>query len=188
MELNLIKHPITIETERLSLQSMNEDDLPFFYQLQSDESLMKYIGPILTKEAIKQKFAARIKPWDGDQTQWLTLKIIVKSSQNFAGTIGFRLIDIESERAEIGYLLTAEHQGKGYMVEAARAIINFLFHQVNVMKIEAHCCAINQASWQVMEKLGMQREGHFKAHSVLNQQRLDDYSYGLLSPNVAIYD
>ena len=185
MELEILKKPITLTTERLTISLMEAEDFSLFYRLQADEQLMRYIGPVLSREEIQEKFNHRIKPWDGDEQHWLTFKIIINQGQQFAGSIGFRLVDIESERAEIGYLLLTEHQGKGYMTEAAQCLVNFLFTRLKVMKIEAHCSTKNSASWQIMEKLGMQREAHLKSHTVLNDERLDDFSYGLLSPLIS---
>ncbi len=184
MKTNLLTSALSLISEHLQITLMTADDFPLFNRLQSDKDLMQYIGPILPPEAIKAKFDERTRPWDGDQAHWLTFKILTKTSNDFIGSIGFRLIDIEAERAEIGYLLLQEHQGHGYMVEAAKALVDFLFDQLEVAKIEAHCYAENIASWKVMEKIGMEREGYFKSHTVLNKQRHDDLAYGLVSPQL----
>ncbi|GLX77268.1 N-acetyltransferase GCN5 [Thalassotalea insulae] len=184
MKLSLLTTQLSFTTERLQIRLMQQDDFPLFNRLQSDKALMQYIGPILSPEELKAKFNTRIRPWDGEQDHWLTLKIITKNTNEFIGSVGFRIADIEAERAEIGYLLLQQYQGHGYMTEATRALVAFLFNQLEVAKIEAHCCADNNASWKVMEKLGMEREGFFKSHSVLNQQRHDDLAYGLLAPRL----
>lgn len=184
MNLNLLKHPITLSTTRLNITSMTDEDWPLFRCLQSDPKLMKFIGPLLDESVLREKFINRIKPWEEDESHWLTLKIVEEQTNNPVGSIGFRLSDISNKRAEIGYLLLQNQQGKGFVVEAGLALLSYLFDEVAVEKIEAHCYLENTPSWKVMEKLGMKREGLLRSHSILNNIRVDDLSYGILSPTL----
>ncbi len=152
MELNILKRPVILSTQRLKISSMAEQDWPQFKRPQSDPELMKYIGPILDESELKQKFVDRIKPWQEDDSHWMTLKIMEEDTGEFAGSIGFRFIDITSKRAERGYLLLQSQQGKGIIVEAGQALLNYLFNKVDVQKIKAQCYLKNTASWKVILK------------------------------------
>jgi RimJ/RimL family protein N-acetyltransferase len=47
-------------------------------------------------------------------------------------------------------------------------------------RVYARCDAENVASWRVMEKLGIRREAHLRAHRLLRGQRRDEFFYGTL--------
>ena len=55
----------------------------------------------------------------------------------------------EHARAELGYVLSREHWGKGLMPEALRAVIRFSFGRMGLNRVEARCIAENTASARV---------------------------------------
>jgi len=184
MNLSAITHEnLAISTERLTLSLMTLNDLSNFSLLQSDVELMKYIGPVLSEDDVKAKFLDRIKPFNNEEGHWITLNIHDKVSNDFVGSIGFKLDSIIEQRFEIGYLVLKEFGGKGYVTEASHAIIEFLQNKVIVKKIVAHCTTVNIASWKVMEKIGLQREGELKSDIFVNDVWYDSYAYGLVNPN-----
>jgi RimJ/RimL family protein N-acetyltransferase len=63
-------------------------------------------------------------------------------------------------QAEIGYVLDPAHTGQGYALEAARALLALAFDGLGVRRVTAACFAQNEASWRLMERLGMRREQH----------------------------
>ena len=95
--------------------------------------------------------------------------------------VGFRLVSKADKRVEIGYIALPEFAGKGYVLEAAKVIIAHVL-ALGIHKIVANCCTDNIASWKIMEKLGMSREGEFKDDYCINGKWLNSYSYGLCAP------
>lgn len=174
---------LMITTSRLQLSLMTIDDFDNFKSLQSNAELMKYIGPILSDDELNTKFIERIKPFTQEEDHWLTLNIHEKKNLTFIGSIGFKLDSINDQRFEIGYLALKHYSGKGYITEAGLAIIDFLFKQIKVKKIVAHCVIENIASWKVMDKLGLLREGELKSDFFLNNIWYDGYAYGLVNTN-----
>lgn len=71
------------------------------------------------------------------------------------GIIGTRFYAI----GEIGWIISKKYWGKGYVTEAAKAIIEFAKNDLKLKKIIAHCDSENVASYKVMEKLGMSYVG-----------------------------
>ncbi len=96
------------------------------------------------------------------------------------GALSFRFHSKQDETVEIGYRLGIPHQGKGYVTEAAKALLAVLFNSFKVHKVIAYCVEQNQASWNVMQKLGMKREGCLREHSQLNGAWFDELVYGIL--------
>jgi RimJ/RimL family protein N-acetyltransferase len=169
-------------TDRLTLRLMNEDNWPDFQNIQSDTELMKYIGPILPLEELEAKFFERIRPFTQEEKHWLTLAIYCNVSNDFIGSVGFQIDSISDQRAEIGYLSLPKYSGKGYITEACQVLNKFLLEQVKVRKIVAHCTTENTASWKVMEKIGLLREGELKMDFCVGENWYDGYCYGLVNP------
>ena len=176
---------LTITTKRLSIYPMLSEHKEEFKQLQCDENLMAFIGPILDENALSDKFNQRISCFEDNQ-QWFTLLINERkdssdvSPSKFIGSVGFRLVDIECQRVEIGYLALSASQGKGCITEAGDALIHFLKEKLKVKKIVANCAVENIASWKVMEKMGLQKEGTLKADFKVNENWFDAYTYALV--------
>ena len=68
----------------------------------------------------------------------------------FPGRIG------EWSFVDIGWILHADHHGKGYATEAARAIIDHAFSTLGLTELVAHMAEEHVASRHVAERLGMQ--------------------------------
>lgn len=63
-------------------------------------------------------------------------------------------------QAELGWSLHPDHGGKGYATEAVAGAMGVCFDQLGLRRVTAECFAENEASWRLMERLGMRRESH----------------------------
>ena len=87
---------------------------------------------------------------------------------------------------EIGYVFARACWHKGYATEAARRLMAYAFERLATRRIIALCDTRNAASFALMERLGMRREGEFKknvgfetdAHG--NTIWTDSYQYAIL--------
>ena len=92
-------------------------------------------------------------------------------------------VDSLHHTGEFGYGLAKSHWGRGFVPEAAGAVLGWGFQRRRLSKISSQADVRNRRSWRVMEKLGMRREG--VARSYLKgprpgDPRIDVVSYGLL--------
>lgn len=84
-------------------------------------------------------------------------------------------------QAEIGWLVNPDFQGRGHGTEFAAALLEIAF-DADYRRVTAYCFADNEASWRIMERIGMRREAHFVADSLHRSgEWLDSYAYGLLA-------
>lgn len=85
-------------------------------------------------------------------------------------------------QAELGWTIAPVHQGNGYATEAVRALLDVCFGSLGLRRVVAECFADNEASWRLMERLGMRRESHTIKDS-LHRTRgwLDGLSYAILA-------
>jgi RimJ/RimL family protein N-acetyltransferase len=92
----------------------------------------------------------------GDPFAWAMVR---REDGRLIGSCGFVSEAPERKSAEIGYWLGKPHWGKGYAVEAARAMVRFGFEQMGLERVEAKCFVENRAGQRVIEKLGLKFEG-----------------------------
>lgn len=82
---------------------------------------------------------------------------------------------------ELAYWIGEEYWGRGYATEAARAVIQFAFHEKQYQKVFARCFSSNPASGKVLEKIGMKNEGLLRKHVKKENEYIDLVLYGILA-------
>jgi len=73
---------------------------------------------------------------------------------------------VREHAADIGYVLSRSLWGRGYMTEAANAVVEWAINLDFVYRVWAVCDVENKASARVLEKVGMQREGILRRYIV----------------------
>jgi RimJ/RimL family protein N-acetyltransferase len=85
-------------------------------------------------------------------------------------------------QAELGWTLDPAHTGRGYASEAVRELIRLCFQDLGLRRVTAGCFAANEASWRLMERVGMRREIYTVRESLHRSGRwLDGIGYALLA-------
>lgn len=83
--------------------------------------------------------------------------------------IGCIAFQPEEHNMQFGYWLGKAFWGKGYMSEAAGALLNYIFSETDMDNIETCVFSDNPASWQIQEKLGFRRTGEIMQFSLGRQ-------------------
>ncbi len=99
---------------------------------------------------------------------------------HIVGSVGLHTVNWENRKAEIGYWLDAETQGKGFMHGACTALIAYSFREYQLNKVEIHCATENKRSRGVAERLGFTLEGVIRHNEWLYDHYVDHAIYGLL--------
>ena len=105
--------------------------------------------------------------------------IVVKGTDKVIGSVDFPRRHGD-DVLEIGYTLHPDYWGRGYVPEAARALIDLAFKELNLHKIELSCFGYNLQSQRVAEKLGFTLEARIRDRKDAQGNRCDDLRYGLL--------
>ncbi|MCJ7729330.1 MAG: GNAT family N-acetyltransferase [Sedimentisphaerales bacterium] len=85
--------------------------------------------------------------------------ITLKSSGKVIGMIGLLNVDPFSKKAEIGCWLGEKYWRQGIGTEAVKAIVNFAFEKLKLVRVEAGVFPENRASINLWRKLGFKKEG-----------------------------
>ena len=113
---------------------------------------------------------------DGDAA---TFAITLRDKGELMGAIGLT-IQSHHHRAEMGYWLGVPYWNRGYMSEAARAVIEYGFEQLHLNRIYSSYFPRNPASGRVMQKAGMKYEGALREHFVRWTKPEDLVYYSIL--------
>lgn len=105
--------------------------------------------------------------------------IVVKGTDTVIGSVDFNHRH-EDDVLEIGYTLHPDYWGRGYVPEAARALIDLAFKELDLHKIELTCFGYNVQSQRVAEKLGFTLEDRIRDRKDAQDNRCDELRYGLL--------
>jgi len=90
----------------------------------------------------------------------LTLAVAPKKKPTqLIGMIGIHAAAEEEPRPFLGYWLGKPHWGKGYMTEAARALVDAWFAYTEADELTASARPVNPASRRVLEKCGFVQTG-----------------------------
>lgn len=145
---------VVLETERLYLREMTQDDFPSLCNiLQDEETMYAYEGAFTDSEAQEwlDRQIARYRKWGFGL--WA---VILKENENMIGQCGLTMQPWKDEEVlEIGYLFERSYWHKGYAVEAAMACKQYAFDK---LKAEDVCSIIrdtNTASQNVAVRNGM---------------------------------
>ena len=153
MELNL-------ETPRLTLRPFAMGDMQSVTEITSRPNVSRYMTDMIYNTP--EKAVAWIHMLGricNENEPCVLLAIVPKDATKPIGYIGLHPKDTLNNEVEILYALADEHQNKGYVTEAGKALATWCFQRTSVPFIAAIVQHSNLASSRVVEKLGFRYEG-----------------------------
>ena len=170
----------TIETKRLILKAQTMDEQKYLWSVLMMPEVNKYYLAIPTFLRDKLKDWNKQEPYymesmkhanDPDIFRW---SIFLKEENKCIGRISCHKAsddydDItDPEIRGVGWYLDSKYQGNGYGTEAASAMIDYMFNEINIKAIRTGAAIVNPASWKIMEKLGFKR---------LEETQMEQYTF-----------
>lgn len=180
VDINFTPFP-NLETDRLQLRRVANSDVNEIFALRSNKETMKYLPRPLVKteeEALAHIAMIDEKIRNNEGINWA---ITMKENPKLIGIIGHYQIKPEHFRAEIGYMLLPEYYGKGIIIEAIKATVNYGFEIMKLHSIEAIIDPENFASEKVLQKSGFVKEAHLKENEYYEGRFLDTVIYSILN-------
>jgi RimJ/RimL family protein N-acetyltransferase len=184
-----MRHPLDtldwpISTERLLLRRATPDDVDatwVFRQLPETQEWV--VAATVTYDDYRERFL---------REEQLANLLVVELDGRVIGDLTLAIQDGWAQRevadqaknvhGELGWTLDPSYGGKGYATEAVRALIDIAFRRLGLRRLHADCFYDNEASWRLMERVGMRREQHTVKDSLHRTKGwLDGLSYALLA-------
>lgn len=97
------------------------------------------------------------------------------------GVIGVHRINRANRSTSIGYWLGEGFRGRGIMTRSCRAVVDSLFRQLKLHRIEIHCAVGNAKSRAIPERLGFTIEGTRREAERLYDRYVDLVVYAMLT-------
>jgi RimJ/RimL family protein N-acetyltransferase len=150
---------IVLETERLVLRKVTENDAALQHRALNTPAVMAHLGGVKELHEIEAKHAKTMALHARDGFGFMMM--IEKASGELVGHAGIKRVDNEHAPNigdhEIGWLLREDRWRRGYAYEAMRAVIDWAFGPIGAPHVVALTSEANIGSWRLMEKLGMVR-------------------------------
>ncbi len=169
-----------LESNRLLLRQITEDDVNEIFTLRSNSETMKYIPRPLTTNAEEALEHIKMLQDKIEKNEAINWAITLKENQKLIGIIGHYRIRWEHFRSEIGYMLLPEYRGKGITTEAIELTVDFGLSQMNMHSLEGVIDPKNTASARVLEKNGFVKEAHLIENEFFDGRFLDTAIYSLV--------
>lgn len=181
-----------LQTERLTLRPARSHDADATWAYRRLDTVNEWLtGVPATVEEYRQQFA---------EPSRLATTVMVELDDSGIGTSGRVVVgdfmlrredawaqaevteQARETQVELGWVLDPAHTGAGYATEAVRELLRYSFEELGVRRVVANSFADNDASWRLMERVGMRRETLAVAESLHRSGRwLDTVVYAVLA-------
>ncbi len=165
---------VHIETERLILREVRDEDLEGMFELDSDPKVHQYLGmkPITTMEQAQKNLDFIRRQYDERGIGRFTA--IEKATGEFIGWSGLKLNSGDAEELgpyrdfyDVGYRFIPRYWGKGYATESAIASLEYGFETMNLPTIYGAAETENIGSNKVLMKIGLNYVEQFPYEDVM---------------------
>lgn len=149
-----------IETERLLLRNWEAADFKRFIEVTNTPAVMRWLGGVKPPDVLEERLQGAFTAWQEERgfTFWVLER---KADGELLGFCGLKIAEDEgcpvAGEYEVGWRLREEAWGQGYAKEAAIASLHFAFERLEADQVVALTVQGNEASWGLMERLGMTR-------------------------------
>ncbi|MCF3640990.1 GNAT family N-acetyltransferase [Rhizobium sp. TRM95111] len=149
---------IVVRTERLLLRNWQEGDRDLFFEINADPEVMAFF-PFRRSRAEADALFDRLRATIGSTGLGFFALASAETDEPF-GFCGLARTDLApvlpDGTVEIGWRLARRHWGKGYVSEAAAALVDLGFERHKLPEIVSFAVAANHRSTAVMRRIGME--------------------------------
>jgi ribosomal-protein-serine acetyltransferase len=153
--------------ELYALVDANRDHLAGWMPWAADQDLERTAGFL---RATREK-----------QERGEALEAAIVENGQIVGCAGFPMIDPIARAGIIGYWVAKDHEGRGLVTHAVRALIDHAFGPLGLHRVEIRAATDNVRSRAVPERLGFTQEGVLREAELVGDEYQDLAVYGLLA-------
>ncbi|WIO74325.1 GNAT family protein [Porticoccaceae bacterium LTM1] len=165
-EINLIFIQDSLADRLFEIVDSNRDHLgkwfPWVSNTDSPEPIRKFI-----KQAIVEF------------SEGVSIVCAIEYQGNVIGITSLHRINRDLKKAELGYWLALECQGKGIINKVSKRLVKYAFEDLNLEKVQIHAAEGNTRSRKVCERLGAKLEGVITNAEKIDDRIVDHAVYGI---------
>lgn len=169
-----------IETKRLVLRRIVADDAANLLEIFRDPVIARAHGnqPYTHLDQALRLIHLHDEAYDGrTRIRWAVTK---RGENQLIGSLGFHHLVEAHFRCEIGYELARPYWRQGIMTEAVTAVVRFGFEVMGFHRIEAIVAPGNNASANLLRKVGFREEGFLLERFFEDGRFIDDWFFAIL--------
>ena len=143
---------LTLETDRLILRPFEKNDAETMFKMwASDDEVTKYLTWNTHKSIEETEFIINLWIEQYEKPERLNFGIVLKEENILIG--GIDVVGYLDGTPVIGYVISRKYWNNGYMTEACKTLLNYLFNQ-GYEKVRIDAAVENIGSNKVIQKCG----------------------------------
>ena len=151
---------MVIETERLLLREMTDEDFPSLFKVLGDAEIMKHYPYLFDENRVRNWILRNIERYR--VFGFGLWAVCLKETGEMIGDCGLTMQIINREiKPEIGYHIRADKQRKGYAKEAAIAVRDWTFNNTSFNVVYSYMKDTNIPSYKTAMSFGCKPVGEF---------------------------
>lgn len=186
MRRMLLAIPDHYQTKRLMVRRYCAGDGPMYWQMAQRNrdhlfpfeahNAARYLRSEQDAENLVRDFAAQYA-----LRQQFYLGAFDRQCEAFVAQIYIGASNWDIPEFSLGYFVDVDHEGQGYVTEAAKGALDFIFAYLEAERVILHCSDANPRSASVARRCGFAQEAHLRQSSITaNGERCGQYFFGLL--------
>ena len=159
-----------LEGKSVNLKIMEREDLPVLHEWDNNPEFMGEYEPLRQETRTDLE-----RTYDNlKDAQWFFVE------KKDGTRIGYMAHFLAAGEIELGYFIVPSERSRGYVSEAIKIMVDYLFLSRDVVRIQAKADPENIASWKALEKAGFKREGVLRKTFYCRGKWRDDSMYSIL--------
>ena len=175
-----LRPALPLRTERLALRPFRAGDEADVLAYRHRLEVCRYIPSDPLDEQTVVDFVALRTQWTALEADGDRIVLAIELAGQVIGDVLVRIDRLGDGQAELGWVLSPDFQGHGYVTEAAGRLIELSFGELGMHRVWAQLDPRNAASSRVCERLGMRHEAHLRQDMWLKGEWTDAAIYAIL--------
>ena len=171
MHKMLLDIPTRVEAGRIYLRRYEAGDGPWYYAMSQKNRahLARYeagnvVMTITSAQEAEEVVRELAAEWDARNCFFMGA--FDRQTDEFVAQIYVGPVNWDVPEFEIGFFVDRDREGQGYVTEAVRAAMGFIFDHLAAHRVRMECDDTNERSRRVAERCGLVLEGHFRENKV----------------------
>ena len=166
---------------RLVLRRFSSADLKAFLAYRNDHEVARWQGWSCISPGEAEEFVSKQRVQEIAQPgQWLQITIALRKTGQSIGDCALRIHTGDPRQATIGITLSRTFQGQGLATEALSTLLDFVFLQGKLHRVQADTDPDNIPAWKLLERLRMRREAHCRQSLWFKGRWADEFVYAII--------
>lgn len=168
-----------IEKNKIILRKLEISDYNSYLDYVTDDKISSQFNFDYNEESAKLRLEELVEKYSQERKPYIWA-IALKDTNEFIGIITIDTWSTANKRFSLAYGIRALYRGNNYAYLACEALIDFIFKNFDMHRLELAHRVGNIASQRTIEKLGAKFEGIARESKFYNNQFKDRKVYSIL--------